>query len=194
MGKTIFFLAIFLFFIEFSLAFCEDGQIDVNYASLEELDNLYGIGQVKAQEIINSRPYNSVGDLDNVKGIGEKTLDGIIKQGLACVDEEEKNEEEEEKNEEKVSENGDEENDNNIDDKKSSREDKEEKITILEENGEIIPKTMEIIRINSEPKDIKNNNSQEKDKNYAYYGLGLFSVLLAFLFYIKNKKYRNEFK
>lgn len=193
MGKIIFFLAIFLFFIEFSLAFCEEGQIDVNYASLEELDSLYGIGQVKAQEIINSRPYNSVNDLDKVKGIGEKTLEGIIKQGLACV-EEEKNEEEEEENEEVVIEKEDEENDNNIDDKKSSMEDKEEKITILEENEEIIPKTMEVIRINSEPKDIKNNNSQEKDKNYAYYGLGLFSVLLALLFYIKNKKYRNEFR
>ena len=69
-------------------ALCEEGQININTASAEELDELYGIGPVKAEAIINARPFDSVNDLINVFGIGQVTLDRIIGQGLACVEEE----------------------------------------------------------------------------------------------------------
>jgi beta-lactamase superfamily II metal-dependent hydrolase len=48
--------------------------IDVNKASLEELESLPGVGQVIARRIIEGRPYGSVDDLRRVKGIGEKRL------------------------------------------------------------------------------------------------------------------------
>lgn len=68
---------------------CGDGQIDINSASLTELDELSGIGPVKAQAIVDTRPFGSVDDLINVYGIGEVTLEKIKTQGLACVDGEE---------------------------------------------------------------------------------------------------------
>ena len=48
---------------------------------------MYGIGPVKAQAIINSRPFESIDDLINVSGIGEVTLIKIKDQNLACVNE-----------------------------------------------------------------------------------------------------------
>ena len=56
---------------------CENGQIDINSAEASELVKLTGIGEIKAQEIIKARPFESVEDLINVWGIGEKTLERI---------------------------------------------------------------------------------------------------------------------
>ena len=67
-------------------ASCEEGQIDINSASLEKLDELTGIGPAYAGRIVESRPFASVEDLVKVKGIGEITLGKIVEQGLACVD------------------------------------------------------------------------------------------------------------
>ena len=75
-------------------ASCQKNQIDINTASLEELDKLAGIGPVKAQAIINSRPFNKLDDLLNVVGIGDVTLSNIKQQGLACVSDEEEDGEE----------------------------------------------------------------------------------------------------
>ena len=49
--------------------------ININTASVTELDSLNGIGLSTAQKIIDSRPYNQLKDLLNVSGIGEATYE-----------------------------------------------------------------------------------------------------------------------
>jgi len=85
-------LFIFIIFVNVYLVSgsCDDGQVDINSASLKELDKLDGIGKTKAQAIIDSRPFDSVDDLVDVAGIGDATLEKIISQGLACVSDEDK--------------------------------------------------------------------------------------------------------
>jgi len=60
------------------------GLVDVNAAGLEELMALPGIGEVRAQAILDDReangPYRYPEDLIRVKGIGEGVLDGILDQ------------------------------------------------------------------------------------------------------------------
>ena len=48
--------------------------ININTASLAELETLPSVGQVTAQAIIEARPYKKIEDLMNVKGIGETTF------------------------------------------------------------------------------------------------------------------------
>lgn len=80
--KKIFLFFIFLILPIFILA---AEKVEINTASLEELDQITGIGPVMAQKIIDARPFFSVDDLLRVKGIGEKTLQKIKDQRLAYV-------------------------------------------------------------------------------------------------------------
>ncbi len=56
--------------IDLSEELSATGLVDINRATLEELDALPGIGPAKAQAIIDGRPYDSIEDLDRVPGIG----------------------------------------------------------------------------------------------------------------------------
>lgn len=50
------------------------GHININTATLAELDTLPGVGPKTAQAIVDGRPYAKVDDLLRVKGIGPATL------------------------------------------------------------------------------------------------------------------------
>ncbi|MBR5753148.1 MAG: ComEA family DNA-binding protein [Clostridia bacterium] len=57
------------------------GRVNLNTATIEDLKTLKGIGDAKAQAILDDRtengPFTSVDDLTRVSGIGQKTLDGL---------------------------------------------------------------------------------------------------------------------
>ncbi|MEW5692591.1 MAG: ComEA family DNA-binding protein [Candidatus Hydrogenedentota bacterium] len=77
----------------------EEGKININTASLEELDNLPKIGPTIAQRIIDYREehggFKSIEELNEVKGIGDKMFKNL--KDLVTVGKEAKKEVDEEK-------------------------------------------------------------------------------------------------
>jgi len=199
MGKIFLFLAIFLI-INILLnisASCESGQININTAPVEDLDKFPGIGPVKAQAIIDTRPFQSVDNLLEVVGIGEVTLANIKQQGLACVEGEENNQEEE--NEEKEEEQEDEEKEIEEDEEEDSEDEEASKETLKVASPiqEIIKEEVKPIVLSSSTKDIKSEaDKEELSKNkFATYGLITFCILLVVLFGFKKiKNEKTEFK
>jgi competence protein ComEA len=51
--------------------------VNLNTASLDELDTLPGVGPATAQQVVEGRPYGAIEDLLRVKGIGQATFDKL---------------------------------------------------------------------------------------------------------------------
>ena len=182
------FLAIFL--IGFASSVCTSSQININTASTLQLNKLYGVGEVKAQYIVEARPYSSVDELLKAKGIGKKTLEKIKEEGLACV--------------ETTKENA-----SNETFKNNSNTQKTEKIkdnqyeTNFSAQNKKIPKekSSSSSPVDLTPKDIKSSealSSQDKT-DYSKYLFLVFCVVLLSLYILKfNKrklrKRKNEWK
>lgn len=73
-------LSLIAFFAFSSFAFA---AVDLNTATVDELESVKGIGAKKAQAIVEYRqangPFKSVNDLQNVKGFGEKSVKKLKK-------------------------------------------------------------------------------------------------------------------
>jgi competence protein ComEA len=62
------------------LVAAEDGRVNINTASVNELTELPGVGPAKAAAIVEERerkPFASVDDLTRVSGIGDRMLDQL---------------------------------------------------------------------------------------------------------------------
>ena len=55
------------------------GKLDINKASIEQLQAVPGIGQVLADTIVSGRPYSNLGDLQRINGVGNKVYQGLRK-------------------------------------------------------------------------------------------------------------------
>lgn len=52
----------------------EKEKININTATYEELESLPLIGDKKAKDIINNRPYKTIYDIAKIKGIGKDCI------------------------------------------------------------------------------------------------------------------------
>jgi len=177
-NKKIFLTVIlfFLLFLPFVLADCTSSQININTASAEKLDEIKWIGPVTAQNIINSRPFDSLDDLINVSGIGEIKLQDIIHQGLACVGNSNNNKSSNESEE------------NNTTNEEINKTESEKIIEITK----VEKKNITLSKINLNSKDINTNKNNSWISNYTLSGLIIFSILIIILLIIKTRN-KNEF-
>jgi hypothetical protein len=190
--KFISFLISAIFFISLCIAQCNSGQVDINSASISELDKLVDIGPARAQYIIDARPYTSLEDLDRAKDIGPSRLAKIKEQGLACVGSETYSEE-----------------DNLLLEESSNKEDEreaekseqvEEKITsrVIEETyveqqkSSEIAQTESIINLNSDDtskKKVIYESRNELIRKYSVYVFIVFLlIVISFLLLKRNER------
>lgn len=67
------------------LMVCEEGQTDINHASVDELVEAFALDFPVAQRLVESRPYLRPYDLTVVNGIGPGTRDAIVVSDRGCA-------------------------------------------------------------------------------------------------------------
>ncbi len=175
-------------------AFCSDEQIDINSASEEKLDEIIWVGPVTAEKIVNARPFENLDSLIDVSGIGEVKLADIKEQGLACVEDEEVEENEEEADEQDLA---------HVEEDEEEDDEQETETPVYLDSSddsqtEKSYQTTEEIEapvINLNAQTIKSEDTEgvlDKGK-YSLYGFIGFCFLLIVLFMIKAKKNKNGF-
>ncbi|MBU2576655.1 MAG: helix-hairpin-helix domain-containing protein [Nanoarchaeota archaeon] len=171
MKKLLYGVALLILIISFVSASC----VDINSASLEELDEIIWVGPATAQKIIDARPFDSLDDLDKVSGIGKVKISDIKDEGLACIDGEVNEDLEEEFEEEELAEIV-----------KIVKIDEEE-IVLLEKPREIVlsSEPPEIISLNDNSgKELVYESKNFKIMRYLPYVFSVFLiVLLGILFW-----------
>lgn len=60
-----------------SISSQDQGKVSINNATVEQLMNLPGVGEVTAKKIVEARPFAEVEGLQQVDGIGSKTYSDI---------------------------------------------------------------------------------------------------------------------
>ena len=65
---------------------CTDQQVDINLANIDDLMSIIHIGEARATELIQLRPYRTLDDLTRINGIAASRLNDIKNQGIACID------------------------------------------------------------------------------------------------------------
>ncbi len=98
MGKTkLTFLSVLIILFSFlTLTGCSDESyqdynsyvsdcIDINSVSERELTKIIHIGEVRAKDLVNKRPFSSLDDMKRIDGIAEGRLRDIKEEGLGCV-------------------------------------------------------------------------------------------------------------
>lgn len=63
----------------------QGGCVDLNRASLAELERVRHIGSARARAIVVGRPWQRLEELTRIDGIGPARLADILTQGIACV-------------------------------------------------------------------------------------------------------------
>ncbi|WP_417421283.1 helix-hairpin-helix domain-containing protein [Halomonas sp.] len=58
--------------------------INLNHATTEQLDELPNVGPVRAEQIIDMRPWESLQELSRVSGLGAASVRAIKESGLVC--------------------------------------------------------------------------------------------------------------
>lgn len=194
---VIFILILFLGCVYVISGLCEEGQIDINNASKEELEGIIHVGPVIAGRIIETREiksFESIDELIKVSGIGNWTLDKIKEQGLACVNEEDIQETEEEVDEETP----EEPEEPNEPEEDTTQQEEQESLDEKSSNNYKTPIQPSVIKLNTlNSKDIKSEDDKENlnKSNYAMYGFVIFCVLIGFLFMLRKKRFnKNEFE
>jgi hypothetical protein len=177
-SRVVLVLTIFLL-IPVVSASCDDGQIDINIASAEKLEEIVNIGEKRAEQMITLRPFSSVDDMTRIVGIAEITLAEIKDQDLACVNGQEGDEDEEEPEEA-------------VNTKEPVVSDITSGAVVEDVADNSAPEEPEIIILN--PQVIKSDEiTKDVDKNYAIYLFVGFCFLIIILFIMKNRKEKNEF-
>ncbi len=62
-----------------------DGCVNINEATVEELQEITHIGPARAEALVELRPFQSLDELTNINGIGPARIKDIKAEGIACI-------------------------------------------------------------------------------------------------------------